>query len=110
LPANEIAEFHDEVAINTNPKLGAMWTRRGRQATVVTPGTNAKRYLSGSLNWRTGALIVTESLSKEGRSAALFIRYLEELRRRFLCYRKIHVLCDNGRSHNSQVVQKYLKQ
>jgi putative transposase len=106
LPANEIAVFQDEVDINTNPKIGAMWMRRGRQATIVRPGTNAKRYLSGSLNWRTGALIVTESLPKEGRSAALFLRHLDDLGCRFLCYRKIHVICDNARRHKSQAVQK----
>jgi transposase len=110
LPANEIAVFQDEGDINTNPKLGARWMRRGHQATVLTPGTNAQRYLSGALNWRAGALIVTASLPKEGRSAALFLRHLEDLRRRLLCYRKIHVLCDNARSHNSQAVQRYLKQ
>jgi putative transposase len=110
LPPNEIAVFQDEVDINTNPKIGAMWMRRGHQAQVVTPGTNEKRYLSGSLNWRTGALLVTEGLLKEGRSAALFIRHLEDLRRRLLRYRKIHVICDNARSHKCQAVQKYLNQ
>jgi putative transposase len=109
LPANEVAVFQDEVDINTNPKIGAMWMRRGHQATVVTPGTNEKRYLSGSLNWRTGALIVTEGLPKEGRSAALLLRHLEDLRRRLLRYRKIHVICDNARSHTSHAVQKYLQ-
>ena len=51
--------------------------RRGQQDKVVTPGTNEKRYLAGSLNWRTGALILTAGLPKEGRSAALFIRHLD---------------------------------
>lgn len=110
LPANEIAVFQDEVDVNTNPKIGAMWMRRGHQAKVVTPGTNEKRYLSGSLNWCTGALILTQGLPKEGRSAALFIRHLEDLRRRLLRYRKIHVICDNARSHKCDAVQKYLKQ
>jgi transposase len=97
-----------QVDINTNPKIGAMWMRRGRQARVLTPGTNEKRYLSGSLNWRTGALLLTEGLPKEGRSAALFLRHLEDLRRRLLRYRKIHVICDNARSPTSQAVQKDL--
>jgi putative transposase len=48
LPANEIAVFQDEVAVNTNPKIGAMWMRRGQQAKVVTPGTDEKRDLAGS--------------------------------------------------------------
>jgi transposase len=110
LPANEIAVFQDEVDVNTNPKIGAMWMRRGQQTKVVTPGTNEKRYLAGSLNWRTGALILTEGLSKEGRTTALFLRHLDDLRRHLLRYHTIHVICDNARSHKSQAVQKYLKQ
>jgi transposase len=110
LPANEIAGFQDEVDVNTNPKSGAMGMRRGQQAKVVTPGTNAKRSLAGSLNWRTGALILTEGLPKEGRTTALFLRHLDDLRRHLLRYRTIPVSCDNARSHNSQAVQKYLKQ
>lgn len=110
LPANEIAVFQAEVDINTNPKIGAMWMRRGQQVEIPTPGTNEKRYLAGSLNWRTGALIVTEGWSKEGRSAALFVRHLDDLRCRLLCYRKIHVICDNARSHDGRLVQRYLRQ
>ncbi len=108
LPANEIAVFQDEVDINTNPQIGAMGMRRGYQAKVVTPGTHEKRYLSGSLNWRTGTFLLTEGLPTEGRPAALFSRPLEDLRRRLLRYRKIHVICDNARSHTCHAVQKYL--
>lgn len=109
LPATEIAVFQDEVDINTNPKVGAMWMRRGQQAEIPTPGTNDKRYLAGSLNWRTGALIVTEGLAKEGRSSALFVRHLDDLRCHLLRYRKIHVICDNARIHDCQVVWHYLQ-
>ena len=47
---DEIAVFQDEVDVNTNPKIGCMWMRRGEQAEVETPGNNQKRYLAGSLN------------------------------------------------------------
>jgi putative transposase len=110
LPANEIAVFQDEVDINLNPKIGAMWMRRGQQAEIPTPGTNEKRYLAGALNWRTGTLIVTEGFPKQGRNAALFVRHLDDLRCRLLCYRKIHVICDNARSHACKLVQRYLRQ
>jgi putative transposase len=109
LPANEIAVFQDEVEVNTNPEIGAMWMRRGQQAKVVTPGTNEKRYLAGSLNWRTGALILTQGLPKAGRTTALFLRHLDDVRCHLLRYGKIHVICDTARSHKSQAVQKYLK-
>jgi putative transposase len=109
LPPSEIAVFQDEVDINTNPKIGAMWMRRGHQAEIPTPGTNEKRYLAGSLNWRTGTLLVTAGFPKQGRTAALFIRHLDDLRCRLLRYRKIHVICDNARIHDCQPVWRYLR-
>ncbi len=108
LPPDETAAFQDEVDINTNPKIGSMWMRKGQQAEVPTPGTNEKRYLAGSLNWRTGALIVTESAPGQGRNAELFVRHLEDLRHRLRRYRKIHVICDNAKAHDCKAVQEYL--
>lgn len=109
LPANEIAVFQDEVDVNTNPKIGSMWMLQGHQAEVVTPGTNTKRYLAGSLNWRTGELILTPGTK---RNADLFLAHLDELRRRYRRYHVIHVICDNGRFHRPDLcrkVQEYLK-
>jgi transposase len=103
LPANEVAVFQDEVDINTNPKIGAMWMLRGQQAEVVTPGTNTKRYLAGSLNWRTGELMPTEGRS---RNADLFLAHLDELRRRLRRYRVIHVICDNAVFHDPERCRK----
>ncbi len=96
LPADETAVFQDEVDINLNPKIGSMWMRRGQQAEVETPGDNAKRYLAGSMNWRTGRLLVTQGAKRDG---ALFVRHLEDLRHRLRRYRVIHVICDNARFH-----------
>ena len=110
LPGNEIAVFQDEVDINTNPRIGAMWMPRGYQAEVRTPGTNSKRYLAGSLNWRTGELILTEG---GRRNADLFLAHLDELRRRLRRYRVIHVICDNAGFHQPErcrKVQQYLAQ
>jgi transposase len=109
LPAHEMAVFQDEVDVNTNPKIGSMWMLRGQQAEVVTPGTNTKRYLAGSLNWRTGELILTEGTK---RNADLFLAHLDDLRRRYRCYRVIHVICDNGSFHRPdrcKKVKEYLE-
>jgi transposase len=108
LPAGEVAVFQDEVDINTNPKVGSMWMRRGCQAEVVTPGTNVKRYLAGSLNWRTGELILTAGKPGQGRNTDLFLAHLDDLRRRRRCYRVIHVICDNARPHQAKRVRAYL--
>ena len=110
LPPDEAAVFQDEVDLNLNPDIGCMWMERGRQARVVTPGTNVKRYLSGSMSWRTGELVVTEGTR---RNAELFVHHLEDLRRRFRYCRRVHVICDNARFHTiegSRVVRRYLTQ
>ncbi len=113
LPAGETAVFMDEVDVNLNPKVGCMWMKRGQQAEVETPGNNEKRYLAGSIHWRTGRVILTEGKPKEGRSAALFLRHLDDLRRAVRHYKVIHVLCDNAGTHTaegSKLVRAYLKQ
>lgn len=108
LPPDEAAVLRDEADVNTNPKIGPMWTRKGRQAKVVTPGTNRKWYVAGSLDWRTGKLVATAG---DRRDAALFVAHLDDLRRRYRWCHVIHVVCDNARFHTaagSRVVKAYL--
>ena len=100
--------FMDEVDVNLNPDIGPMWMRRGQQAEVVTPGDNEKRYVAGSLHWRTGQVFLTPGGPKQGRAAALFLRHLDDLRRRLRRYKTIHVLCDNARAHDCKAVGRYL--
>src|SRR5512142_3089409 len=108
LPDDETAVFQDEVDLNTNPKIGAMWMVTGQQAEVETPGNNEKRYLSGSIHWRTGQVVLTRGRPKQGRNTALFLAHLDELRRRLRRYRKIHVICDSAKCHTSDEVAVYL--
>jgi putative transposase len=108
LPADETAVFQDEVDINTNPKIGSMWMKKGQQATVETPGNNEKRYLSGSIHWRTGQVFVTQGAEKQGRDTPLFLAHLDDLRSRLRRYRKVHVICDSAKCHTSEAVAVYL--
>ncbi len=91
LPPDETVVWEDEADINTDPEIGRMWMRRGRQATIPTPGTNEKRYIAGSIHWRTGMIFATEGPKRD---AKLFLAHLEDLRHRLRRYRKIHVICD----------------
>lgn len=106
MPANEVAVFQDEVDINLNPKIGSQWMARGLQAEVETPGNNRKLYLSGSLVWRTGTLLV--SAPQPRRNTFLFLTHLDDLRRRLRGYTRIHVICDNASFHKSNDVRAYL--
>ena len=106
MPPDETAVFQDEVDVNLNPKIGCSWMLRGQQQTVATPGNNDKRYLAGSLVWRTGTLIVSSPMHR--RNTNLFLAHLDDLRGRLRGYRKIHVICDNAGFHKSRAVNDYL--
>ena len=105
LPPDETVVWEDEADINTNPEIGRMWMRRGRQETIPTPGTNQKRYVAGSIHWRTGMIFATEGPKRDEK---LFLAHLEDLRRRLRRYRKIHVICDCAKFHHSDAVRIYL--
>jgi transposase len=99
LPADEVAVYADEVDIHLNPKIGPCWMPRGVQFDVETPGKNQKRYVFGGLNTRTGHLVW---LCSERKNSAVFIEWLELLRRAYRRYRVIHVVCDNYIIHKSK--------
>jgi transposase len=106
LPEEETVVFMDEVDIHLNPDIGFMWMRRGQQTQVVTPGVDQKKYLAGSLHWRTGALLAAVTGPK--RNGPLVAEHLEELCRRLRRYRVIHVIWDNPKIHDCKVVNQVI--
>ena len=106
MPDDETVVWQDEVDINTNPEDRPDVDAAGQQAEVPTPGTNEKRYVAGSIHWRTGMVFSTEG-PRSGREA-LFIAHLDDLRQRLRRYKKVHVICDNAKFHTSQAVIEYL--
>lgn len=99
LPADEMAVYADEVDIHLNPKIGPCWMPCGEQFEIETPGKNQKRYVFGGLNTKTGHLVW---LCSERKNSAVFIEWLELLRRSYRRYRVIHVVCDNYIIHKSK--------
>ena len=106
LPRNEEAFFADEVDIHLNPKVGLDWMVRGQQKEVVTPGQNAKRFVAGAWDVRSGEITWAEG---ERKASALFIALLEQLLRFHPRARCIHVIVDNYRIHSSKITQAALQ-
>ena len=46
--------FQDETKLETNPKVGLCWMRKGEQRKLKTPGNNRKVWISGALEFSTG--------------------------------------------------------
>lgn len=106
LPKDEEVLYVDEVDIHLNPKIGSDWMLRGTQKTVMTPGKNQKRYLAGALNARTGRLTWVEA---EQKNSQLFILQLWQLvGRDYPQAKRIHLILDNYRIHNSLQTQAAL--
>jgi transposase len=98
--------FQDETKLQTNPKVGFCWMRKGKQKPLPTPGTNRKVWISGALNFATGRF---HWVSGERRDGELFIRLLDELRRIYRCHKQLHLATDNDGSHTSKLVKKYME-
>jgi transposase len=98
--------YVDEADIDLNPRIGAVWSPRGQQATVATPGKNRKCYVAGALNARTGKVVWVEHARK---NSELFLRLLEALLRGYRRATRLRLIVDNYVIHRSQMVQGWLK-
>jgi transposase len=104
--ADEPVLYSDEVDVHLNPKIGRDWMLRGHQRRVVTPGKNAKFYLAGALDVRTGALHTTGADKK---NAALFCDLLRRLAARYRRARRIHLIVDNYGIHSAKETLRTLE-
>jgi transposase len=100
LPRGHVAVYLDEVDVHLNPKIGPDWTNRGKQKTVLTPGSNVKRYLCGALDAKTQMLVWVRG---ERKNSLLFITMLHKLVQAYPAAKAIHVVLDNFRIHDSKV-------
>lgn len=98
--------FQDETKLETNPKVGLCWMRKGKQKPLRTPGTNRKVWISGALNFKTGRF---HWVSGERRDGELFVRLLDKLRRTYRCHKELHLAVDNDGSHVSKRVGGYVE-
>ncbi len=105
-PRGEVVLYSDEVDVHLNPKIGLDWMNRGQQKEVLTPGQNQKRYLAGALDSATGRLLCVEGLRK---TSELFIALLARLVEEYPHARRIHLIVDNYRIHDSEITKTALR-
>ncbi len=97
--------YLDEADVDFNPRIGAMWTPRGKQTGIPTPGQNIKHYLAGALHAHTGRVVWTEHPRK---NSVLFIKLLQALRRTYRAARELVLILDNYVIHKSEPVKRWL--
>ena len=107
LKRSEAMVFADELDIHLWPKVGYAWMPKGMPMTVMTPGTNEKRYLAGALDLATGALRHGVAARKTN---ALFRDLLTRLDACYPAerYSRLYVVVDNYTIHHAKAVEQWL--
>ena len=107
LRAGRALFFADELDLSLLPKVGYQWMPKGEQVEVLTPGTNAKRYLAGALNITTGTIAHCVWYRKV---TGLFLDLLQTLDRTYpsRAFSHLTVVADNAQVHHAEEVQKWL--
>ena len=104
--AAEALVFQDETEIHLHPTLTRMWAPIGQQPEVPAPGQNQKTTVYGGVDYATGRITYTISETKSG---SQFLNYLIELTRHY-AGRKVRLVCDNARFHQTKAVREWLAQ
>lgn len=90
--------------IHRHPTLTRMWAPVGEQPEVPAPGQNEKKVVYGGVNYATGRITYTVADTKSGWN---FIAFLVVLLRTY-AGRKIRLVCDNARFHDTKAVRAFL--
>ena len=96
--------YQDEMEIHRHPALTRMWAPVGQQPEVPAPGKNEKKVVYGGVDYRSGKMTYTVADRKCGGAFLLFVMALVAA----YAGQKIRLVCDNGRFHTTQAVQRWL--
>jgi transposase len=103
--APEALVFQDEVEIHRHPTLARVWAKVGTQPEVPAPGKNEKKVVYGGIDYATGKTTYTVADTKSGVN---FLAFLVALVAAYVG-RKVRLVCDNGRFHQTKAVQAWLE-
>jgi transposase len=105
--ASEEVFYVDEVDVDLNPKIGPDWMLPNEQPRILTPGKNAKWYLAGALNARSGNVVWVEGDQKR---SWLFLNLMRALLKTYRRARVLHVILDNYIIHKSRITRMALQE
>lgn len=96
----EIFSYADEFNVSWLPTLRAMWSRKGQQVMIPTPGQQATYYGIGAVNYYTGETVVQFQPHKRRQEIAQLLAALVEKHPT----ETIYVAWDNANTHEDEEV------
>lgn len=106
MKADEVFYYADEFNLSWLPTLRKLWSPKGQQVMIPTPGQTRTHYGIGAVNYHSGETIVIVRERKRRREMAeLLILLLEKHP-----HQTIYVAWDNASTHRDGAVEAVLKQ
>lgn len=102
---NEVFYYADEFNISWHPTLRAMWSPKGQQVMIPTPGQPKKHYGIGGVNYHTGETVVLIRKRKRRSEIAEFLqtllgKHLDQI---------VYVAWDNFTAHEDDEVEAVVR-
>lgn len=98
--------YGDETESHLNPYIAYMWSKRGEQPKVPTPGINEKLNVIGAMNPLNGEVLYRVSDKKNAQEFLNFIGIVVEYARRKNVF--IELVLDNSSLHTAKIVDSFL--
>ena len=101
----DVFYYADEFNIGWMPTLRAMWTLKGQQIMIPTPGQPKKHYGLGAVNYHTGETVVIIRRRKRRREVAELLQLLVDKNQTGTIY----VAWDNANTHQDDEVEAVVR-
>lgn len=105
MKATEVFYYADEFNISWHPTLRAMWSPKGQQVMIPTPGQPKKHYGIGGVNYHTGETVVLIRKRKRRSEIAEFLQTLLDKHP----HQIVHVTWDNFTAHEDDEVEAVVR-
>jgi len=105
LKSTEVFYYADEFNISWHPTLRAMWSPKGQQVMIPTPGQPKKHYGIGGVNYHTGETVVLIRKRKRRREIAEFLQTLLDKHPHQIVY----ITWDNFTAHEDDEVEAVVR-
>ena len=101
----EVFYYADEFNLSWMPTLRAMWSPKGQQVMIPTPGQPTKRYGIGAVNYHTGETVVVVRRRKRRKEIAELLQALVDNHPT----ETIYVAWDNVNTHQDDEVDAVVR-
>jgi transposase len=105
LKAGEVFYYADEFNVTWLPTLKAMWSPKGQQVMIPTPGKLAKRYGIGAVNYHTGETLVLVRRHKRRTEIAELLQALLDKHE----HETVYVAWDNSSTHQDDEIEAVVR-